>query len=118
MAIPSFQEFKRLANQGNLIPLFEEIHFDWETPISAFRKIDDGPFSFLLESVEGGEKWGRYTFAGSNPSYIFRSKQKPKFEMANPSKGKLGTLSSLENRIQTCPAILFHLSSVERLSFV
>ena len=75
MAIPSFQEFKRLANQGNLIPLFEEIHFDWETPISAFRKIDDGPFSFLLESVEGGEKWGRYTFAGSNPSHIFRSKQ-------------------------------------------
>jgi anthranilate synthase component 1 len=75
MAIPSFQEFKQLANQGNLIPLFEETHFDWETPISAFRKIDHGPYSFLLESVEGGEKWGRYTFAGSNPSHIFRSKQ-------------------------------------------
>ena len=74
MAIPSLEDFKRLANQGNLIPVFEEIHFDWETPISAFRKIDDGNFSFLLESVEGGEKWGRYSFLGSGPSYLFRSK--------------------------------------------
>jgi anthranilate synthase component 1 len=63
-----------MATQGNLIPIFEEVHFDWETPISAFRKIDDGMFSFLLESVEGGEKWGRYSFLGSSPAYLFRSK--------------------------------------------
>ena len=50
------------------------MHFDWETPISAFRKIDDGRFSFLLESVEGGEKWGRYSFLGSGPSHLFRSR--------------------------------------------
>jgi anthranilate synthase component I len=74
MAIPSLEDFKRMASQGNLIPVYEEVHFDWETPISAFRKIDEGPFSFLLESAEGGEKWGRYSFLGSNPSYIFRSK--------------------------------------------
>jgi anthranilate synthase component 1 len=74
MVIPSLEDFKKLASQGNLIPLSEEIHFDWETPISAFRKIDDGKFSFLLESVEGGEKWGRYSFLGSGPSYLFRSK--------------------------------------------
>ena len=74
MAVPSLADFKRLANQGNLIPISEEVHFDWETPISAFRKIDDGKFSFLLESVEGGEKWGRYSFLGSSPSYLFRSK--------------------------------------------
>jgi anthranilate synthase component 1 len=74
MAIPSLEDFKGLVGQGNLIPLFEEVHFDWETPISAFRKIDDGRFSFLLESVEGGEKWGRYSFLGSNPSHLFRSK--------------------------------------------
>ena len=73
MAIPSFEEFKHLAGQGNLIPVYEEIHFDWETPISAYRKIDDGKFSFLLESVEGGEKWGRYSFLGSGPSHLFRS---------------------------------------------
>ena len=74
MAIPSLEDFKRLANQGNLIPIFEEIHFDWETPISAFQKIDDRKFSFLLESVEGGEKWGRYSFLGTSASHSFRSK--------------------------------------------
>src|SRR5512136_1157563 len=74
MATPSLAEFKRLTGQGNLIPVYEEVHYDWETPLSAFRKIDDGRFSFLLESVEGGEKWGRYTFLGSDPSHLFRSK--------------------------------------------
>ena len=74
MTIPSLEEFKNLAARGNLIPVYEEVHFDWETPISAFRKIDEGPFSFLLESAEGGEKWGRYSFLGSNPSCTFRSK--------------------------------------------
>ncbi len=74
MPIPSLEECKRLSQQGNLIPIYEEVHFDWETPISAFRKIERGGFSFLLESVEGGEKWGRYSFLGSQPSYLFRSK--------------------------------------------
>jgi len=74
MPFPSLSEFKRMAKQGNLIPIYEEVHFDWETPISAFHKIDDGMFSFLLESVEGGDKWGRYSFLGSSPAYLFRSK--------------------------------------------
>jgi anthranilate synthase component 1 len=75
MITPSLENVRSLAHQGNLIPIFEEIHFDWETPISAFRKIDDGKTSFLLESVEGGEKWGRYSFLGSGSSYLFRSKK-------------------------------------------
>ncbi len=74
MITPSLEDFKRMASQGNLIPVFEEIHYDLETPLSAFRKIDDGKSSFLLESVEGGEKWGRYSFLGSGPSHLFRSK--------------------------------------------
>ena len=74
MITPSLEDFKRMANQGNLIPIFEEIHYDLESPISAFRKIDDGKTSFLLESVEGGEKWGRYSFLGSGSSHLFRSK--------------------------------------------
>jgi anthranilate synthase component 1 len=74
MVVPSLSDFKQMATQGNLIPIFDEIHFDWETPISVFRKIDDGMFSFLLESVEGGEKWGRYSFLGSGSSHLFRSK--------------------------------------------
>jgi anthranilate synthase component 1 len=74
MVVPSFSDFKQMAAQGNLIPIFEEIHYDLETPLSAFRKIDDGKSSFLLESVEGGEKWGRYSFLGSGSSHLFRSK--------------------------------------------
>jgi len=74
MVVPSFSDFKQMAAQGNLIPVFEEIHYDLETPLSAFRKIDDGKSSFLLESVEGGEKWGRYSFLGSGSSHLFRGR--------------------------------------------
>jgi anthranilate synthase component 1 len=74
MITPSLEDFKKMASQGNLIPVFEEIHYDLETPLSAFRKIDDQKTSFLLESVEGGEKWGRYSFLGSGSSRLFRSR--------------------------------------------
>lgn len=71
---PSYEEFCRLAERGNLIPVYREILADLETPVSAFLKIDAGPYSYLLESVEGGEKWGRYCFLGSQPSVIFKCK--------------------------------------------
>ncbi|HSF31918.1 MAG TPA: anthranilate synthase component I, partial [Candidatus Tectomicrobia bacterium] len=74
MYYPSFDEFKAKANQGNLIPVYREIMADLETPVAAFLKLDRGDFSFLLESVEGGEKWGRYCFLGSEPSIIFQCK--------------------------------------------
>jgi anthranilate synthase component 1 len=74
MLHPSFEEFSRKAREGNLIPVYREILADMETPVSAFRKIDSGKYAFLLESVEGGEKWGRYSFLGSNPGFIFRAK--------------------------------------------
>jgi anthranilate synthase component 1 len=64
---PSLEQFRELAQQGNLIPVARQILADMETPVSAFRKIDSGNYAFLLESVEGGEQWGRYSFLGSNP---------------------------------------------------
>lgn len=70
---PSLEEFKQKAKQGNLIPVYQEILADMETPVSAFLKIDDGRHSFLLESIEGGEKWARYSFLGSQPSVIVKS---------------------------------------------
>ena len=63
--IPEFDDFCALAAQGNLVPVYREILADLETPVSAFLKIDDGGDAFLLESVEGGEKWARYSFLGS-----------------------------------------------------
>ncbi len=70
---PSFDEFKQKAKKGNLIPVYREILADMETPVSAFIKIDDGKHSFLLESMEGGEKWARYSFLGSRPSLIVKT---------------------------------------------
>lgn len=74
MVFPDFTEFCRLAEQGNLVPVYREIMADMDTPVTAFCKIDDGKHAFLFESIEGGEKWGRYSFLGSSPSMIFRSK--------------------------------------------
>ena len=61
-----------LARQGNLIPVCREILADLETPVSAFMKIHRGPYGFLLESVEGEEKWGRYSFLGTEPARVVR----------------------------------------------
>ncbi len=74
MYYPDFSTFATLAARGNLIPVYREIMADLDTPVSAFRKIDDGRYSFLLESIEGGEKWARYTFLGSTPSEVIRSR--------------------------------------------
>lgn len=68
---PSFETFEKLAKKGNLIPIFREVLADMETPVSALMKLRSESHSFLLESVEGGEKWGRYTFLGSDPHIIF-----------------------------------------------
>ncbi len=65
-------EFRALAGQGNLIPLYREILADYETPVSAFAKIDHGPSAYLLESVEGGENWARYSFLGSGSPVVIR----------------------------------------------
>jgi len=70
---PSLDEFRQKAKKGNLIPVYREILADMETPVSAFLKIDDGRHSFLLESMEGGEKWARYSFLGSRPSVVVKS---------------------------------------------
>jgi anthranilate synthase component I len=74
MYYPDYATFANLSSKGNLIPVYREIMADMDTPVSAFKKIDDGRYSFLLESIEGGEKWARYSFLGSNPSIVIRSK--------------------------------------------
>lgn len=74
MYTPDFDAFCALARQGNLVPVWREILADLETPVSAFLKIDDGGDAFLLESVEGTEKWARYSFLGTAPGLVVRSK--------------------------------------------
>ena len=54
---PSKEEFLSLTQRGNVIPVFREVNADTDTPISLFKKVAKGPESFLLESVEGGERF-------------------------------------------------------------
>jgi len=75
---PSFADFKRLATQGNVVPVYRTVVADLLSPVSAFLKIVSQPpqplktkrHSFLLESVEGGEHVGRYTFFGTDPFQV------------------------------------------------
>lgn len=71
--VPDRDTFCRLAARGNLIPVYKELLADSDTPVSALRKLDTGKYAFLLESVEGGDRVGRYSFVGSTASVVFRS---------------------------------------------
>src|SRR3954471_19473956 len=74
MKITSFDEFKELARRGTFVPVVKEIVADLLTPVSAFLKIaEHADYAFLLESVEGGEHVGRYSFLGKDPFLILRS---------------------------------------------
>jgi anthranilate synthase component 1 len=67
MIKPDFETFKQLAKEGNFIPIYTELLADMETPVTAYLKLKNKDFSFLLESAERGERWGRYSFLGFNP---------------------------------------------------
>lgn len=67
---PTLEEARKLASQGNLLPIYREIRADLETPVSAYLKVARGDHSFLLESVEGGERLGRYSVIGTDPSLV------------------------------------------------
>jgi anthranilate synthase component 1 len=64
---PTLDEIKNTKWNGNLVPVYREIVADMETPVSAFLKINRGGNSFLLESVEGGQRLARYSFIGTEP---------------------------------------------------
>src|SRR5262249_47098627 len=75
MKITSFDEFKDLARRGTFVPVCKEIVADLLTPVSAFLKIaEHADYAFLLESVEGGEHVGRYSFLGKDPFLILRAR--------------------------------------------
>jgi anthranilate synthase component 1 len=71
---PNLEDFRRLARRGDTIPVYREIAADLDTPVSAFLKLHRGGHGFLLESVEGGERWGRYSILGTDPLYTIRAK--------------------------------------------
>ncbi|GMW03669.1 MAG: anthranilate synthase component 1 [Candidatus Hydrogenedentota bacterium] len=75
MIHPTLDEFRALAKPGALVPVYRDIVADLETPVTAYMKIArNEKYSFLLESVERADTISRYSFLGTNPSIIFRSK--------------------------------------------
>lgn len=72
---PSFSEFVRMAAKGNLIPVYREFLADMDTPVSAYLKIRDDSYSYLLESADGGNRWGRYSFIGCRPFIRFMARE-------------------------------------------
>lgn len=75
MIAPDFATFTALANQGNFIPVYQEWVADLDTPVSAWYRVCAGePYSFLLESVEGGEQIGRYSFLGCDPLWVLEAR--------------------------------------------
>src|SRR5438874_9692877 len=70
---PSLDEFMELARTASLVPVYRQLIGNTLTPVSAFCKIQEGDWSFLLESVVGGERLGRYSFLGSGPFLRFQS---------------------------------------------
>ena len=76
MIQPSYREFCQLAKQGNLVPVYQELLMDLETPLSFFKRLERDKYSFLLESVEGSERWARYSFLGTRPQRIFKARGK------------------------------------------
>ncbi|MCD6453495.1 MAG: anthranilate synthase component I, partial [Dehalococcoidales bacterium] len=73
---PSLDEVYKLKGRGNLVPIYYEMMADLETPVSAYLKIARGNYSFLLESVEGGEQLARYSFIGTEPSLVLKTGEK------------------------------------------
>ena len=68
---PSLPEFTRLAAGHSHVPVCREVVADLDTPLSLYRKTARGPYTFLLESLEGGERWGRYSIIGMDPLLVF-----------------------------------------------
>lgn len=73
--LPDFEHFQRMAEPGTVVPVCREILADTETPVSALMKLRNSSFSFLLESAEGGEKWGRYSLLGADPRLVLQIRQ-------------------------------------------
>jgi anthranilate synthase component 1 len=105
---PTLEQVRELAGQGNLIPVYRSVPADLETPVSAYLKMAAaGRMSFLLESVEGGETLGRYSFIGTEPYRVLRTGD------GEPS-GRIDPLVEIERELSRFK--LIHLAGLPRFT--
>jgi len=90
MYYPTLDEVRKLSEHGNLVPIYREIVADLDTPVSAYLKVARGGYSFLLESVEGGERFARYSFIGSDPYLVLKAGSEEKPDPLLPVERELG----------------------------
>jgi anthranilate synthase component I len=69
---PDYETFVHRARRGGMVPVTRQVVLDGDTPVTAFAKLHRGPYGFLLESLEGGERWARYTFLATDPQEVFK----------------------------------------------
>src|SRR3972149_11669589 len=94
MYTPTLAQVKSLrAKDGNLVPVYREINADLETPVSAYLKVARPPYSFLLESIEGGERVARYSFIGTEPFDVIQTGPSRKDGAVDPLKAVQQALS-------------------------
>lgn len=86
MYYPTLEKVEELSSQGNLVPIYREISADLETPVSAYLKVARPPYSFLLESVEGGERIARYSFIGTEPVKVIKTGPGQEYGAIDPLK--------------------------------
>ena len=94
-----------LSKRANVIPVYKEINADLDTPVSAFLKIKKSDYAFLLESVEGQEKIARYSFLGSDPSLVFKSKGRT-IEVIKPQKKHVDRFATKETPLDEIKKIM------------
>ena len=107
----SFEDFRRRARPEYLVPVWRDCLLDTDTPVTAFAKLREGPFAFLLESAPaGGETWARYTFLGSAPRAAWRLREGV-VEDWTPALGWHGSrtpehpLEDLDSLVRACPPV-------------
>ncbi|MCF6093380.1 anthranilate synthase component I [Microaerobacter geothermalis] len=108
MIVPHFNDLLQLSDKFNVIPMYKMIHADDETPISIYQKIRNN-HSFLLESVEGGERWARYSIIGVKPFLrltgkgydlqIYNDKDEVTIETGNPVQYLKELLSTMKSPV-------------------
>ena len=124
---PGFEAFTERATHGNLVPVWVELAADYETPLSVFRQLDDGRYSFLLESAELTQHSGRYSLLGSDPRLIFTARgreieieesgQVRKYTAEGDPLRELQDIMSAFKPVAPAPIPVFHGGAVGYLSY-
>ncbi len=109
---PSLEEFLKFSRKANLIPVYEEVNADLDTPVSAFLRMPNHDYAFLLESVEGQEKIARFSFLGTNPSLIFKSWGK-EIEISYPLKNEKNKFTTSHSPLDEVKKIMQNFKSAE-----